>query len=185
MQRVRIKGIAAFQSTPPEYMRDMLRYDDGKIEAIWDYPTGKRFESVHFTAIVQLHGYTPDRWRSFGLYPDVLGEYERECPLVYPAYTVDEWIADRMETPSPISSHSVPRPVQEPEATADVIHAPEVTYQYVIHCEDCGLLYINSESCNPNESEQFDTVTYNLADARKGIAAHKRYHKTVGITASN
>ena len=56
MQRVRIKGVAAFQSTPPEYMRDMLRYDDGRIEAIWDYPTGKRFESVRFTAIVQLHG---------------------------------------------------------------------------------------------------------------------------------
>jgi hypothetical protein len=161
MQRVRIKGIAAFQSTPPEYMRDMLRHDDGKIEAIWDYPTGKRFESVPFTAIVQLNEYTPDRWRSFGLYPDVLGdvgEYSAQ------GYTVDEWVADRS-------------PVQEPEATADVIHAPEVTYQYVIHCEDCGTLCINSENCNPDESEQFDTVTYNLADARKGIAAHKRYHK--------
>ena len=100
MQRVRIKGVAAFQSTPPEYMRDMLRYDDGKIEAIWDYPTGKRFESVKFTAIVQLHGYTPDRWRSFGLYPDVLGEYDGAWPSI-PAYTVDEWVADR-EQPSVI-----------------------------------------------------------------------------------
>ena len=94
MKRVRIKGVAAFQSTPPEYMRDMLRYDDGRIEAIWDYPTGKRFESVPFTAIVQLKGYTPDRWRSFGLYPDVLvenmaGEYSAQ------GYTVDQWIADR------------------------------------------------------------------------------------------
>ena len=100
MQRVRIKGIAAFQSTPAEYMRDMLRYDDGKIEAIWDYPEddfqyGKRFRQncrVPFTAIVQLKGYTPDRWRSFGLYPDVLGdvgEYSAQ------GYTVDEWIADR------------------------------------------------------------------------------------------
>ena len=92
MQRIRIKGIAAYQSTPAEYMRDMLRYDDGKIEAIWDYPTGKRFESVRFTAIVQLHGYTPDRWRSFGLYPDVLGDVGTESPQ---GYTVDEWIADR------------------------------------------------------------------------------------------
>jgi hypothetical protein len=99
MQRVRIKGIAAYQSTPAEYMRDMLRYDDGKIEAIWDYPKGgplshKRFESVRFTAIVHLNGYTPDRWRSFGLYPDVLvenmaGEYSAQ------GYTVDQWIADR------------------------------------------------------------------------------------------
>ena len=90
MQRVRIKGIAAFQSTPAEYMRDMLRYDDGKIEAIWDYP--QPVLSVRFTAIVQLKGYTPDRWRSFGLYPDVLGdvgEYSAQ------GYTVDEWIADR------------------------------------------------------------------------------------------
>jgi len=91
--RIRIKGIAAFQSTPAEYMRDMLRYDDGKIEAIWDYPTGKRFESVRFTAIVQLNGYTPDRWRSFGLYPDVLGDVGEYSPS---GYTVDEWIADRV-----------------------------------------------------------------------------------------
>ena len=165
MERIRVKGIAAFQSTPAEYMRDMLRHDDGKIEAIWDYPTGKRFESVSFTAVVQLNLYTPGRWRSFGLITDVLGdvgEYSAQ------GYTVDEWAADRS-------------PVQEPQVT----YQPEVTYQYVIHCEDCGLLYINSESCNPDESEQFDTVAYNLADARKSIAAHKRYHKTVGITASN
>ena len=90
MQRVRIKGIAAFQSPPAEYMRDMLRYDDGKIEAIWD--SLEPVLSVRFTAIVQLNGYTPDRWRSFGLYPDVLGdvgEYSAQ------GYTVDEWIADR------------------------------------------------------------------------------------------
>ena len=92
MQRIRVKGIAAFRSTPEEYMRDMLRYDDGWIEAIWDYPTGKRFESVRFTAIVHLNGYTPDRWRSFGLYPDVLGYVGTESPQ---GYTVDEWIADR------------------------------------------------------------------------------------------
>jgi hypothetical protein len=94
MQRIRIKGTAAFQSTPAEYMRDMLRYDDGRIEAIWDYPTGKRFESVKFTAIVQLNGFTPDRWRSFGLYPDVLGnvgEYSSQ------GYTVDEWAADHLD----------------------------------------------------------------------------------------
>jgi hypothetical protein len=94
MQRIRVKGIAAFRSTPEEYMRDMLRYDDGWIEAIWDYPTGKPFESVRFTAIVHLNGYTPERWRSFGLVTDVLvenmvGEYS------LPGYTVDEWIADR------------------------------------------------------------------------------------------
>ena len=93
MQRVRIKGVAAFQSTPAEYMRDMLRHDDGKIEAIWDYPTGKRFESVSFTAIVQLKDYTPERWRSFGLTGLVLGEYDGAWPSI-PAYTVDEWVAD-------------------------------------------------------------------------------------------
>ena len=90
MQRIRVKGTAAFQSTPAEYMRDMLRYDDGKIEAIWDYPTGKRFESIPFTAIVQLGEYTPQRWRSFGLVTDVLGDVgEYSCP----GYTVDEWSA--------------------------------------------------------------------------------------------
>ena len=54
---------------------------------------------------------------------------------------------------------------------------PEITYQYVIHCENCGLLYINFDSANPNESDtDYDTVTDTLADARRSIAAHKRYH---------
>jgi len=54
---------------------------------------------------------------------------------------------------------------------------PEITYQYVIHCEDCGLLYINFDSANPNESDaDYDTVTDTLSDARRSIAAHKRYH---------
>ena len=61
MERIRVKGKASFRSTPAEYMRDMLRYDDGRIEAIWDYP--QPVLSVRFTAIVQLNGYTPDRWR--------------------------------------------------------------------------------------------------------------------------
>ena len=98
MKRVRVKGVASFRSTPAEYMRDMLRYDDGKIEAIWDYPTGKRFESVPFTAIVQLNSHTPDRWRSFGLITDVLGdvgEYSPQWAWKAQGYTVDEWIADR------------------------------------------------------------------------------------------
>ena len=92
MKRVRVKGVASFRSTPAEYMRDMLRYDDGKIEAIWDYPTGKRWAHVTFTAIVHLNSYTPDRWRSFGLVTDVLGDVGEYSP---PGYTVDEWIADR------------------------------------------------------------------------------------------
>ena len=92
MQRIRVKGRAAFQSTPAAYMRDMLRYDDGRIEAIWDYPTGQRGESVRFTAIVQLASYTLDRWMSFGLATDVLedvGTYSCQ------GYTVDEWLEER------------------------------------------------------------------------------------------
>jgi len=98
MDRIRVRGRAAFQSTPAEYMRDMLRYDDGRIEAIWDYPTGQRWESVQFTAIVHLNSYTPDRWRSFGLATDVLGDVgEYTCP----GYTVDEWLEElRQERPS-------------------------------------------------------------------------------------
>ena len=88
MQRIRVKGTAAFRSTPAEYMRDMLRYDDGKIEAFWDYPTGRRFESIPFTAIVQLGANTPQRWRSFGLVTDVLGDVGEYSPA---GHTVDEW----------------------------------------------------------------------------------------------
>jgi len=94
MERVRVKGVAAFKSTPAEYMRDMLRHDDGTIEAIWDYPTGKRFESIRFTAIVHLDSYTPDRWRSFGLVTDVLGDVGKFSPR---GYTVEEWAADRRD----------------------------------------------------------------------------------------
>ena len=143
MQRVRIKGVAAFQSTPPEYMRDILRYDDGRIEAIWDYPTGKRFESVKFTAIVQLNGYTPERWRSFGLVTDVLGMEMRDIRVNTdvgeyspPAYTVDEWIADRS-------------PVQETEAirvlqNSDLIETDEgQPYQY---CE-ASFQGVESKNC--------------------------------------
>ena len=92
MQRIRIKGIAAYQSTPAEYMRDMLRYDDGEIEAIWDYPDNQLTYHLPFTAIVQLSGYTPERWRSFGLVTDVLGDVGEYSPK---GYTVDQWVADR------------------------------------------------------------------------------------------
>ena len=44
MQRIRVKGKASFRSTPAEYMWDMLRYDDGKIEAIWDWRFGLTFD---------------------------------------------------------------------------------------------------------------------------------------------
>ena len=158
MQRIRIKGVAAFQSTPPEYMRDMLRYDDGKIEAIWDYPTGKRFESVKFTAIVQLHGYTPDRWRSFGLYPDVLGDVGTESPQ---GYTVDERIADRS-------------PVQEPEAMAD--------YQIVTrNREPLETFKAGSDkAANTYAEEQYpDLEWYVLNEAGYNINAHFIKHHSI------
>jgi hypothetical protein len=59
---------------------------------------------------------------------------------------------------------------------------PEVTAQkvYMIHCEDCGLLYINNDTANPDESDgpgnDYSTTTTTLADAKRSIAAHKRYH---------
>ena len=55
---------------------------------------------------------------------------------------------------------------------------PEITYQYVIHCDDCGLLYINYESANPNESDpdNYPTTTDTLDNAKRSVAAHKRYH---------
>lgn len=127
MDRIRVRGRAAFQSTPAEYMRDMLRYDDGRIEAIWDYPSqfilcdwhndglgwdectfgqeascqvvkARSAPGTQFTAIVHLNSYTPDRWRSFGLATDVLGDVgEYSCP----GYTVDEWLEEwRQERPS-------------------------------------------------------------------------------------
>ena len=58
---------------------------------------------------------------------------------------------------------------------------PEITAQkiYMIHCEDCGMLYINFDTANPNESDadgDQSTTTATLADAKRSIAAHKRYH---------
>jgi hypothetical protein len=57
---------------------------------------------------------------------------------------------------------------------------PEVTAQkvYMIHCEDCGMLYINNDTANPDEpnGDDYPTTTDTLADAKRSIAAHKRYH---------
>ena len=89
--RIRVKGRTfGLHGTPATTMKDMLRYDDGKIESIWDYPTGEKFESIPFTAIVQLSEYTPERWRSFGLVTDVLGDVGEYSPA---GHTVDEWSA--------------------------------------------------------------------------------------------
>jgi len=60
---------------------------------------------------------------------------------------------------------------------------PEITAQkvYMIHCDDCGMLYINDEAANPNEydlngGDYYPTITDTLAEAKQSIAAHKRYH---------
>ena len=126
MQRIRVKGRAfGLHGTPATTMGDMLRYDDGKIEAIWDYPweicserefllcdwhndglgwdectfgqeancqvvMARSALGPRFTAIVQLNGYTPERWRSFGLVTDILGDVGEYSPE---GYTVDEWEA--------------------------------------------------------------------------------------------
>jgi len=52
---------------------------------------------------------------------------------------------------------------------------PEITAQkiYMIHCEDCGMLYINFDTANPNESDadgDQSTTTATLADALNGDA---------------
>jgi hypothetical protein len=97
MQRIRVKGRTGFHGqTPAIVMRDMLRHDEGMIEAIWDYPDwtveGMRGHSVPFTAIVQLREYTHGRWASFGMVTSVIGDVgEYSCP----GYTVDEWEKER------------------------------------------------------------------------------------------
>jgi len=55
---------------------------------------------------------------------------------------------------------------------------PEITYQkvYVIHCEDCGMLFKALDSADPDDHS---TTTDTLADAKRSIAAHKRYHANV------
>ena len=57
---------------------------------------------------------------------------------------------------------------------------PEITAEkvYMIHCEDCGLLYINNNTANPDEpdGDGYPTIADTLADAKRSIAAHKRYH---------
>ena len=38
---------------------------------------------------------------------------------------------------------------------------PEITAQkvYMIHCDDCGMLYINDEAANPNEYDLTRDIT--------------------------
>ena len=160
MIRVRIEGTAAFGTTPAEYMRDMLRYDDGRIEAILEGTRSTRDApgNIRFTATVQLNGYTPDRWRSFGLYPDVLGDVGTESPQ---GYTVDEWIADRS-------------PVQEPEAMAD--------YQIVTrNREPLETFKAGSDkAANTYAEEQYpDLEWYVLNEAGYNINAHFIKHHSI------
>lgn len=86
MDRIKVRGYTSRREGAAEVMRDMLRYDDGKIEAIWDYP--KPGALTRFTAIVQLNTHTPDRWHSFGLATEFLGRVGEYSPL---GYSVDEW----------------------------------------------------------------------------------------------
>ena len=56
---------------------------------------------------------------------------------------------------------------------------PEITAEkvYMIHCEDCGMLFKVADSANPDDTENENpTTTATLADAKRSIAAHKRYH---------
>lgn len=87
--RIKVKGVTGFHgSTPAIVMQDMLRYDSGKIEAIWDYPDTKFPYRATFTAIVQLKEYTQERWASFGLTTSYLSHVGRYSA---PGYTVQEW----------------------------------------------------------------------------------------------
>ena len=60
-------------------------------------------------------------------------------------------------------------------------YVPAVTAQklYMIHCEDCGILYINNDTADPNaaDGDRYPTTTDTLRDAKRSIAAHQRYHK--------
>ena len=68
MNTIKITGRLWLGATSPEeYIKDMLRYDQGTIFKM-EHEEGNR----NFEAIVVAKGYTPARWLSFGLQPTLI-----------------------------------------------------------------------------------------------------------------
>jgi len=68
MNTIKIIGKTYFGTeSPSEYMKDMLRYDDGTIFSLTHEEGNREFE-----AIIVSKQYTPARWLSFGLCPTLL-----------------------------------------------------------------------------------------------------------------
>jgi hypothetical protein len=68
MNTIKITGKTWFGvDSPEEYMKDMLRYDQGTIFKM-EHEEGNR----EFEAIVVANRYTPARWLSFGLCPTLV-----------------------------------------------------------------------------------------------------------------
>ena len=68
MNTIKITGKTWFGvDSPEEYMKDMLRYDQGTIFKM-EHEEGNR----EFEAIVVASRYTPARWLSFGLCPTLV-----------------------------------------------------------------------------------------------------------------
>jgi hypothetical protein len=68
MNTIKITGKTWFGAdSPEEYIKDMLRYDQGTIFKM-EHEEGNR----EFEAIVVAKGYTPARWLSFGLCPTLV-----------------------------------------------------------------------------------------------------------------
>jgi len=68
MNTIKITGKTYFGcDSPSEYIKDMLRYDDGTVFSLTHEEGNREFE-----AIVVAKRYTPERWLSFGLQPTLM-----------------------------------------------------------------------------------------------------------------
>jgi hypothetical protein len=50
---------------------DMLRYEGGQVIA-WDHASAPHHTGYEVQIRVPVHQYVPDRWRSFGIRPEVI-----------------------------------------------------------------------------------------------------------------
>ena len=68
LNTIKITGKTYFGcESPSEYIKDMVRYDEGIVASLTHEEGNREFE-----AIVLAKQYTPERWLSFGLCPTLL-----------------------------------------------------------------------------------------------------------------
>jgi hypothetical protein len=84
MYILKITGTYSFRDKSPEAtIADMLRYDDGEL-VNWKPVEGPGRANLRFEAEVHSNSFTPERWRSFLLKPELISKTPGKANCSYP-----------------------------------------------------------------------------------------------------